>query len=145
MNLRLYSQIFKDEQLVVFKKLKSSFKKKMSEIFSYVDENFAILKKMKYMPTVKRSFIFLTCGPNLIFAICELLFNLIINSSRKNLQDPKTIKLIKDNYQEIGIIISKKNSIKMKKKIISENTVLQSLALNVALNGYEYYKGAKAN
>ena len=25
MNLRLYSQIFKDEQLVVFKKLKSSF------------------------------------------------------------------------------------------------------------------------
>ena len=33
----------------------------------------------------------------------------------------------------------------MKKKIISENTVLQSLALNVALNGYEYYKGAKAN
>ena len=117
----------------------------MSEIFSYVDENFAILKKMKYMPTVKRSFIFLTCGPNLIFAICELLFNLIINSSRKNLQDPKTIKLIKDNYQEIGIIISKKNSIKMKKKIISENTVLQSLALNVALNGYEYYKGAKAN
>ena len=117
----------------------------MSEAFSYVDENFAILKKLKYMPIVKRSFLFLTCGPNLIFAICELLFNLITNSSRKNLQDAKTVKLIKDNYQEIGIIISKKNSIKLKKKIISENIVIQSLALNVALNGYEYYKGTKTN
>ena len=113
----------------------------MNDSFSYVEDNFLVLKKMKYLPIVKRSFLFMTCGPNLIHSVSGLLLNLISHSSRKNLNDAKTIKQIKDNFQDIGVMISNKNPVKAKRKIISENTAVQHLALNVALNGYEYLKG----
>ena len=113
----------------------------MNNSFSYVEDNFSVLKKMKYFPIVKRSFLFLTCGPNLIYAISELLLNLIINSNRKNLTDKKTILLIKSHYSDIGTLINNKSSLKRKREIISENKIIQNLALNIELNGYEFYKG----
>ena len=113
----------------------------MNNSFSYVEDNFSVLKKMKYFPIVKRSFLFLTCGPNLIYAISELLLNLIINSNRKNLTDKKTILLIKSYYSDIVTLINNKSSLKRKREIISENKIIQNLALNIALNGYEFYKG----
>ena len=113
----------------------------MNKSFSFVEDNFSVLKKMKYLPIVKRSFLFLTCGPNLIHAISELILNLITNSDRKNLTDKKTIVLIKTHYSDIGILINNKSSVKKKRQIISENKDIQNLALNIALNGFEFYKG----
>lgn len=107
---------------------------------SFVQENLITLKRVKYLPYVKRSYIFLTCGPNLIFAICELLYNLVTNSSNKNLSDKKTIRCIKKHFPDIGILISQKSSLKTKRKIINENKEIQGLAFNVALNGFEFYK-----
>ena len=56
-----------------------------------------------------------------IITLCELLYNLVTNSSNKNLSDQKTIKCIKSNFQEIGTLISQKGSLKTKRKIINDN------------------------
>ena len=114
----------------------------MADSVSFVTKHFHVLKKMKHLPYVKRTYLFMTGGPDLIYAVCELMYNLISHSSKKNLDDRRTIKIIKDNYVDIGLLISKASALKDKRRVISQNKQIQYLALNVALDGYEFIKSA---
>ena len=88
----------------------------------------------------KRRFILERGGPNLILAFSEIFWNLIHNSNKENLKDLKSIKLIKKNFENIGILIHSFSSIKKKRDILLSNLSLQKLALTTGLSGYEFYK-----
>ena len=107
---------------------------------SYTEENLSVLKKMKYLTFEKRNYILLTCGSNLIYAFSELLSNLVKNSNKDNLKDNRIIRLIKNNYEDLGYLIDNKVALKVKRQKLSDNKNLQRLALNVSLNGYLYFK-----
>ena len=107
---------------------------------SYVEENLAVLQKLKHFSFQKRDFLILTGGKELILAFCELLNNLVKNSNKKNLVDKKTIKNISDNFYDLGQLINVRSSLQIKKHILINNKILQKLAISVALDGYLFYK-----
>ena len=110
---------------------------------SYVKENIAVLQKIRYLPMQKRDFLILTSGKNLTLALSELLTNLVKNSNKSNLQDKKTIKLIGENFHDLGEVMNPRTSIKVKKNILINNKTLQKLALNIALDGFLYFISKK--
>ena len=110
---------------------------------SYTEDNITVLEKMKRLKFEKRNYILLTCGSNLIFAFSELLSNLVKYSNKNNLKQRSVIRLIQDNYEDLGYLINNRISLKIKRQKLSNNANLQRLALNVALEGYLYYKNNK--
>ena len=81
---------------------------------SYLEENFDTLKELKILSQKKKEFIIEKSGPDLVLSICEIFFNLI-QSNKDSLIDKNTIKIIKKNLNDIGILINKHTSIKQKK------------------------------
>ena len=107
---------------------------------SFVEKHFYVLKELSKLHPTKRRFIITNSGNDLIDAFSEIFLNLIHNSSKKNLNDSKTIRLIKKNFEPIGILIHSTSSVKKRREIIISNTSLQKLALTIGLSGYEFFK-----
>lgn len=112
----------------------------MSDDSSYVEGNVHVLKELANLNLPKRRFILSNGGPDLILAFAEIFWNLIHNSDKNNLKDLKIIKLIKKNYNDIGILIHSSSSIRKKRAVLLNNPSLLKLALNQGLSGYEFFK-----
>ena len=107
---------------------------------SFVEDNLHILKELSNLSLSNRRYIITKSGPSLILSFSEIFWNFIHNSNKDNLKDTKTIKLLKKNFSDIGILISHSSSIKKKREILISNSPIQKLALTVGLSGYEYYR-----
>ena len=107
---------------------------------SFVEDNLHILKELSILSLSNRRYIIKKSGPSLILSFSEIFWNFIHNSNKNNLKNIKTIKLLKKNFSDIGILISHSSSIKKKREILVSNSPIQKLALTVGLSGYEYYK-----
>lgn len=79
---------------------------------NFTEENLHILYELKKLSSSKRQFIINNAGPGLIFTFSEIFWNIIHNSTKDNLKDISSIKIIKKYNSEIGILINFYTSLK---------------------------------
>ena len=107
---------------------------------NFTEENLHVLYELKKLSSQKRQFIITNGGPGLIFTFSEIFWNFVHNSTKDNLKDISSIKIIKKYNSEIGILINSYTSLKKKRNILLNNSPLVKLALTIGLSGYEYYR-----
>ena len=105
----------------------------------FMSNNYKVLEKLSHSNKKEKHMVFQKSGETLILAICEIFFNLIHFSNKENLNDKQTIRSIKKNEMDIGVLISPNTSIKRKRQIILENINLQKILFKTGLKGYEYF------